>query len=422
MHIIVLGGGVIGVTTAWFLNQAGHEVTVIDREAEPGAEASFANGGMLHASHTEPWNTPAAVGQFLRWIGREDSPLLLRPSQIPNLVGWGLGFLAYSRPRHHERNTLVNARLAVYSIEMMQHIRESTGLTYDDARSGILKIFHDEPTLETALHGSELIKSLGVDYRRIGVDEVLELDPALADIRDDLIGGIYYPRDEIGDCYLFTRRLAERAAEAGVDFRLGETIRHIEGDGAGVTAVRTDRGRLTADRYVLAAGADAGRLARPLGLRLPIRPVKGYSATVDVTGLPGVPRMPLIDDARKVVISMLGKRLRVAGTAEFAGFDRSVNTRRVGTVLEQALANLPTLSEHIDRDRVEPWACLRPMTMDGPPLLGATPVPNLFLNAGSGHLGWTFAAGAGRVVADVVGGKKPEIDLDGLEYARYGRG
>lgn len=421
MRVIVVGGGVIGTTTAYYLQAEGHEVVLVDREEQLASEGSFANGGMLHASHTEPWNTPAAIGQLVRWIGREKSPLLLRPSQIPNLVGWGLGFFRYSLPRHHYRNTRVNARLAVYSIDCMRQLRADTGIAYDERTSGILKIFHDPDELAAGETASERVSDLGVRYETLDTTGVINREPTLAPVRDQLAGGIYYPDDEIGDPCLFTRRLGDYLVANGAELRLGESVTAIESRNGKVSGIRTERESIGADAVVLAAGADAVRLARPLGIRLPIRPVKGYSATVDIEDCEGAPETPIIDAARKVVVTALGQRLRVAGTAEFAGLDRTVNDRRVRIVLDQALANFPSLASQIDYHAMEPWACLRPMTMDGPPVIGDTPIGNLYLNTGPGHLGWTFAAGAARVVADRVTGRTPEIDIDGLSYSRFRR-
>lgn len=421
MRVIVIGGGVIGTTTAYYLHADGHEVVLVDREQQLATEASFANGGMLHASHTEPWNTPAAIGQLIRWIGREGSPLLLRPRQIPNLVGWGLGFFRYSLPRHHYRNTRINTRLAVYSIQCMRELRQATGIAYDEQTNGILKIFHDGDELAAAEAVSQRVSDLGVRYQMLDTDGVIQREPMLGEVRDQLVGGIYYPDDETGDPCLFTRRLGDLMADGGAELRLGESVTGIESRNGAVTGVRTSQGVIAGDAVVVASGAEADRLTRPLGIKLPIRPVKGYSASVDVSDCDGVPSTPIIDAARKVVVTELGGRLRVAGTAEFAGLDRTVNDHRVRIVLEQALANLPTLASQISTHAMEPWACLRPMTVDGPAILGDTPVKGLYLNTGPGHLGWTFAAGAGRAVADRVQGRQPGVDLEGLTYARYRR-
>lgn len=414
-----MGGGLMGVATAYYLSAAGHGVTLLERQPGLAEEGSYSNGAQLHAGHTEPWNTPAAIRQLLQWIGREDSPLLLRPAQLPNLLGWGLGFLRYSMPRHHRRNTQVNARLAVYSQRLMTELREAAGLSYDAERRGILKIFRDPRALDTAAQASALTESLGVRFERLDVDGVIACEPALGDIRSELAGGIHYPDDESGDAHRFTVGLGERIVANGGTLRLGESIRRIEGGRSGVRRVVTDAGEYTADAYVVATGVDAPELLRPLGIRLPIRPVKGYSATLPADDGDDVPRVPIIDEARKVVITRLGNRFRVAGTAEFAGLDRGIRERRVEIVLNQALSNFPRYAARADRTAAEPWACLRPMTMDGPPILGESGVPGLFLNTGPGHLGWTFAAGAGRVVADLVTGRDPEIDLSGLTLARF---
>ena len=421
MKVLVIGGGVIGTTTAWCLRQSGHEVTVLDRASTLAAEGSFANGGMLHASHTEPWNTPAALRQLTRWIGREDSPLLLRLSQLPHLLGWGLGFLRYSRPHHHRRNTRINTRLARYSQQMTRLIRQQTGIRYDDAQRGIIKIFRSRHELDKAALTATLTSELGVRHEILDVPATIALEPALTGVHKALVGAIYYPDDESGDACLFTRRLGELAARQGVCFELRTEVRHIELRDGSIHRLLTSRGERQADYYVLAAGADAPLLAKPLGIDLPIRPVKGYSASLRTTGCSGVPRIPIIDERHKVVMTQLGERLRIAGTAEFAGYDYRIREQRVRTIIEQALSNLPQLAATVDRDAASGWACLRPLTMDGPPILGRTPVPNLLLNVGSGHLGWTFAAGCAYALSDILSGRQPGLDLDGLTLARYAR-
>ncbi|HET8701523.1 MAG TPA: D-amino acid dehydrogenase [Nitrococcus sp.] len=420
MKVLVIGGGVIGTTTAWCLRQDGHDVTVLDRADALAAEGSFANGGMLHASHTEPWNSPAAIRQLIRWIGRENSPLLLRPSQLPNLAGWGMGFLRYSRPRHHRRSTRINTRLARYSQRMMQLIREQTGIRYDEAQRGIIKIFRSRRELDEAALVAQLTAELGVRHQILDVSATIALEPALSGIRKELVGAIYYPDDESGDACLFTRRLGEIAVRQGVRLELRTAVQRLELKRGAIHRVVTSRGMHQADCYVLAAGVDAPLLAKPIGLHLPIRPVKGYSASLPVAGCPGVPLVPIIDEQHKVVMTQLGERLRIAGTAEFAGYDYSIRESRVRAIVEQALTNLPQLAGNVDRNAASRWACLRPLTVDGPPILGRTSVPNLFLNVGSGHLGWTFAAGCAQVLADILGGRPSAIDLDGLTLARFG--
>lgn len=420
MHVIVIGGGLMGTVTAWYLHEAGCEVTLLERHDALAAEGSFANGGILHAGHADPWNTPAVVGRLLRWIGREESPLLLRPSRLPAMTRWGLGFLRYCSARHHARITADNTRLAVYSRSLMEGLRARAGFDYDAGRLGSMKIFRSVEALRQAAAQAEAIRPHGVHSRVLDGGQVLELEPALAGIREHLAGGVHFPDDESGDACRFVRALGRALAERGARVRVGETLQRLEGDGDGIRGVVTEHGTLTADRYVLAAGVDAPRLARPLGLRLPIEPVKGYSATLAVDDGADVPRVPVIDEQHQVVITRLGDRLRVAGTAEFAGHDRSIRPRRVEIVLRQALSNFPSLAGRIDPESVEPWACLRPVSVDGAPILGESGIPGLYLNVGAGHIGWTLAAAAGRLVADVVTGREPEIDVTPYALGRFG--
>lgn len=419
MHVLVIGGGLMGTTTAWYLVEAGHEVTLVDRNPELAAEGSFANGGVLHAGHADPLNTPALVGQLLRWIGREESPLLLRPGRLPFMLRWGLGFLRYSRSHHHARITASNTQLAVYTQSLMEDLRAASGASYDAAHRGSVKVFQSREALDHSIELARNIEPFGVPSRALDVEELLQLEPALAGIRDRLAGGVHFPDDQSGDACRFVRGLGRALVDRGANLRLGQPIRRIDGDRHGIRGVVTDRETLTADRYVLAAGVDAPRLARPLGLRLPIEPVKGYSATLPVDDGADVPRVPLIDEEHAVVITRLGNRLRIAGAAEFAGFDRSIHDRRVQIVARQALSNFPSLAGRVDAAAAESWACLRPIPVDGSPLLGESGVPGLYLNAGPGHLGWTFAAGAGRLVADLVSDRAPELDASPYSIDRF---
>lgn len=421
MRIIVIGAGLLGVTSAWYLAKDGHDVTVVESLSRPAEATSFANGGMLHASHAEPWNAPGVVWQLLRWIGREDSPLLLRPGQLPRLVGWGLGFLRNSTRARFEHHTAVNASLAVYSLQLLRELRQETGIRYDHASQGILKVFHDQESLEKAQHASHIMAPLGVRHSVLDARQSVALEPALEEASHQLVGGIYYPDDETGDARLFTERLAAMAASQGVDFHYGSRVETIRTRGGQFREITTDSGRIPADACVVAAGNDARRLARKAGIHLPIYPVKGYSVTLPLQGWANPPTTPIIDDARKVVLALLGDRIRLAGTAEFAGYDTRLNTARAASVLDQAAGLFPSLGEHAASCEPAYWTGLRPMTMDGPPIVGTSPVAGFYLNAGPGHLGWTFACGCSRLLADTVSGRTPAISMEGLEHGRFRR-
>lgn len=418
MKFIVIGGGLAGVPTAWYLRSRGHDVTLLDRAPSLAAESSHANGGILHAGNAEPWNSPAVAGELVRWLARRESPLRLRARELPRLAGWGLRFLGHSRRSAFERSWRANTALAVYSRACMPEITAHIANDWATDSAGSLKLYREAASRDRDLAAAGTLRALGVEVEFLDRAAVLAREPALADGGGDIVGAAWYPGDRAGDARLFCQRVGEAFTAAGGELRLGIGVEAIEGDDRGVTAVRTDQGRLTADRYVLAAGVDAPALAGPLGVRLPIRPVKGYSATLPAAGREGVPQLPIMDHDRRIVITRLGERLRVAGIAEFAGFDRRAHRARIDGVVDRALAALPAYRDGIDRDAIEPWACLRPVMVDGRPVLGPTPVPNLFLNVGAGHLGWTIAAGAGRLAADLAEGREPGIDAGAFAYDR----
>ena len=419
MKVLVLGAGVIGTTTAYFLARDGHEVTLVDRRPDVAQETSFANGGIIHISLVDPWNAPGVALKLLRWLGREDSPLLLRPGALPGMLGWGLAFLRNSTAARHRRHTLVNLRLALYSAKVLRQLRAETDLAYDHAEQGLTKLFRDPQELEHAVAFSRLLEPHGVAHRVLDRAEILALEPALEAGGKGIVGAVLFPDDETGDARMFTRAVADLAEAAGAELRLGTSVEAIEAAGDRITGVRTGAGRLSADAYVLALGSYSPLLARPLGLRLPIYPVKGYSLTAPLDGWNAAPRLPIVDEALKVGLIPLGDRLRIAGSAEFGGYDSTPQARRADYVWRNAVQVYPELARHVDRAAIQPWAGLRPMTADGPPILGATRFANLFLNTGHGHLGWTMACGSARAVADVVSGRSPEIDLDGLTAARF---
>lgn len=416
MRVIVIGAGLLGTGTAYFLTEKGHEVVILDRAEAAARETSFANGGVIHAGNAAPWNSPEVARQLLRWAGRRDRALVLRPSALPGLLGWGWRFLGNSRREPFRRSLRANARLAVYSLQTLQRLRERTALAYRESRRGSVAVFRDEAALSAAAGEASLMtEAAGVRYEILGRDALAAREPALSGA---FVGGLWYPDDESGDARLFTENLAELARGRGAEFRPGTTVRRLLGEGRAITGVATDRGVFRGDAYVLAAGSHSPRLARPLGLKLPIYPVKGHSITVPMTAARRRPATPIIDIDRRIVAAPLGDRLRVAGFAEFAGYDDRPDLRRAAALLDNLAALFPEFAGATDPADAEPWAGLRPMTADGRPLLGPTPIDKLFLATGTGHLGWTFAAGAGRMVADAVAGERPEIAPDDFDPRR----
>ncbi len=416
---LVIGGGLIGVCTAWYLAERGVEVTLLERREATGLETSFANGGLITPSQSDPWNGPGTLTHLVTWLGREDSPLLLRLRALPGMWSWGLKFLFASRAAPWWRATEANLRLGLYSAACVAELRESLGLRYDSLSAGTLKVFRESYALEKSATLAASLAPAGLQHRVLSAGEAAALEPLLAPVQAELAGAIHYPLDASGDAHGFTRELERQARKAGVRFLCGTGVERIEMRGAHIAAVHTTGGPLSADSYVVAAGNASPGLVAPLGIKLPMYPVKGYSVTLSARPWRQALGVPLVDFERKTVLTPLGGRLRIAGTAEFTGFDVTLNPKRGANVLRTAMALVPGLAAEAAQAPVEHWAGLRPMTADGPPILGATPVTNLFLNTGHGPLGWTLGAGSARSVADLVVGREPGISLEGLDYARY---
>lgn len=414
---LVIGGGLMGVSSAWYLAERGFEVTVLERREAAGMETSFANGGLLTPSQSDPWNAPGTWLYLLK-LWREDSPLLLRPRAIPGMWRWGFKFLAASRAAPWWRATEANLKLGLYSLQALRELRRGIALDYQALSAGTLKIFRDGEAFEDSATLARSLAPLGLQHRELKPDEAVALEPALTPVAEELVGAIHYPDDESGDAHLFTRGLEQRAMQAGVRFHYGVEVTDFKRGQGRIDALQTSVGELQADAYILAAASHCPSLAAPLGFGLPIYPVKGYSATLRLPGRAQSLAVPLVDFEQKLVITPLGDRLRIAGTAEFAGFDASPNPRRSAHLLRQAARLLPAIA---GASEVQHWNGFRPMTADGPPLLGTTPYPNLFLNTGHGPLGWTLSAGSSRAVADLVAGRPPEIDLTPYSLARFGR-
>jgi D-amino-acid dehydrogenase len=407
VKILVLGAGVIGTTSAWYLAQAGHEVTVIDRHDAAGMETSFANGGQISASHAEPWAKPAVVPKILRWLGREDAPLLFRPRADWAQWMWGLRFLAECWPGRFEHNTRVLSGLAAYSRECLKALRHRTGIRYDELSRGILHFATSAADFDALAHHAGAMRALGQAREVKSTAECLALEPALKDSRDRIVGGVFTPEDESGDAHKFTVELARLAAENGVRFRV-ENIAGLDVQNREVRGVRLATGSASADAYVVALGSYSPLLLRPLRIAVAVYPLKGYSITLPLAPGDGAPTVSLTDEAHKIVISRLGNRLRAAGTAEVAGYDRSVNPVRCNAILRRIGELFPALGAINTVDR---WAGLRPATPSNVPIIGRTRLRNLYLNTGHGTLGWTLACGSGHALADLVSGRKPDVEF-----------
>jgi D-amino-acid dehydrogenase len=411
MHVLVLGAGIAGVTTAWYLRQAGFEVSVVDRQPAAALETSFANGGQISVSHPEPWANPGAPFNALRWLGREDAPLLFRLRADAAQWRWTLAFLRECLPGRSRRNTDAIASLAVHSGERLRALRADTGLAYDHLERGILHLFFSRRDFDHARGRLRMLEAHRIRARLCDAAECLAIEPALANLRAELAGGLYAPDDESGDAHRFTQALAERAQQAGVTFHYNTTINRIArlGDRIDGIEVADDRGRpgiLTANAYVLCLGSYSPRLVAPLGEKLPIYPVKGYSVTVPVIDPARAPSVSLTDESRRIVCSRLGERLRIAGTAELSGFDTTPNPQRCRAILDWLEARFPGAA---DSTRAQLWAGLRPATPSNLPLIGRSAVANLWYNTGHGTLGWTLACGSADSLVALMSGRSPAV-------------
>lgn len=417
MKVLVLGAGVVGTTAAWFLARDGHSVTVVDRRPAPGDETSFANGGQLSASGARPWANPNVPRLLIRWLGRPDAPLVFRPRWDPLLWRWMLSFLANCQPGATHANTAKILRLALFSREALKTLRaETADLAFDYGSRGILHVHRDRSALDEAAKEADELARLGLPFEIVPRERIRQLEPALEHALPALAGATYCPDDGTGDAHAFTVALAERAQAMGVTFALGTTIKTIATANGRISGVVTDRGTLDAELYVAALGSYSPLLLRPLGLKLPIVPAKGYSATVPIRNEAAAPSLSVTDEARKIVITPMGKRLRIAGTAEFAGYNLTLDRRRANVVLKDGLDLFPRAG---NAEEATLWTGLRPLTPDGAPILGRTPYSNLLLNTGHGTLGWTLAAGSGAAIAALASGREPGVDLGGLTLERF---
>jgi len=417
MRVAVLGSGVIGTAIAWYAAKAGHDVTVIDRQPGPGLETSFANAGEVSPGYSAPWAGPGVPVKAIKWMLMRHSPLVIWPLLDPALWRFGARMLANCTERAYRLNKSRMVPIAEYSRDCLKALRAETGIAYDEREQGTLQLFRTSKQLDGIGKDIEILKEYGVPFEVLDRRGFCRVEPALAHTQEKFVGALRLPGDETGDCFLFTNRLAEMARAMGVTFRFGTRIEAIEVAGGRIDGVRTGDGKLGADAYVCALGSYSTAALAPIGIELPVYPVKGYSITVPIVDAARAPESTIMDETHKVAVTRLGSRIRVGGTAELAGYSLKLREARRAT-LEHVVTDL--FPGGGDLARATFWCGLRPMTPDGTPVIGPTRYPNLWLATGHGTLGWTMAAGTGRVVADLLSGRTPEIDLAGLSLARYG--
>ena len=413
MKALVLGAGVIGVTTAYELMRDGHEVTIIERHDEPARETSFANAGLIAPGHAFAWASPKVPAILLKSLFRNDQVFQLRLKADLEFWKWTARFIGQCTRVKARENSLRKHRLCVYSQQRLHEVVASSGVEYDRILTGLLYLFRSQQTLDRGVKHMQLLVEDGQQREVLDRDQVVALDPAYSSSKDRIAGAVYCPTDESGDSHLFTINLARVCADQGVKFEYGTAIERFDFSANKIQSVQTDRGEFNADTIVLALGPYSAPLARPLGIHLPIYPVKGYSVTMPSDERHTAPRLGTVDEDNLVAYVRLGQRLRVTATAEFAGYDTTHRPRDFTTMLNAVRSLLP---EGGDYDTLDYWSCLRPMTPHGTPLFGSTEYANLFVNTGQGHMGWTMACGSARITADLIAGRTPEIDLAGLRY------
>lgn len=416
MKIIILGSGVIGTASAYYLALAGHEVTVIERQDGSALETSFANAGEVSPGYSAPWAGPGVPIKAVKWLLMQHSPLVIKPALDPAMWRWVFQMLLNCTHRAYGINKGRMVKLAEYSRDCMIELRKDTNIQYDERMQGTLQLFRTQKQLDGAHTDIDILKQYQVPYELLNPQECLKSEPALRHVQGKYVGGLRLPNDETGDCFKFTQTLAKMAQALGVKFEYGVHVQGLQQSGDKIEKILTSRGDMTADRYVLALGSYSPKLLAPLGIKVPVYPIKGYSITVPITDASGAPESTVMDETFKVAITRLGDRIRVGGTAEIAGYDLNLREPRRETLVHSVSDLFPRGG---DISKAQFWCGLRPMTPDGTPVLGPTKLSNLFLNTGHGTLGWTMACGSGRVLADLISGKKTEINTDGLFIDRY---
>lgn len=415
MKVLVLGAGVLGTTTAYYLAREGHEVHVIDRQPEAGMETSRGNGGVLHTSEVEPWSQPGMPQKVLSWIGRNDAPMLLRMSALPSMWSWGLKFMRNCAHDRYRRGAELNLRLSLLTLREIKTIREESGVNYDLSQRGSLKIFRNADELQSAAAETELLRPHGMEFEVLSPRACVEREPALEPIESQLAGGLFAPLDENGDCHKFTAGLRKFIAERyGVKFHLNTTIERINRRANRVSTVDTSAGPMVADAYVAALASYSAPLLDPIGVKVDIYPAKGIAVTVPVDNWPEGPVVPVIEISKLFGFIRIGNRYRCSGSVEFNGWNATPSRERAQAIVDNVISVFPEFARCYDPATADVWAGLRPMPASGSPYVGKSSLENLYLNCGHGHLGWTMSCGSSRALSDLMLGRKPPIAMDGI--------
>ena len=416
MKVAILGSGVIGVTSAWYLAKAGHEVVVIDRQPGPALETSFGNAGEISPGYASPWAAPGIPMKALRWLFMQHAPLILRPTFDAAMWRWMVAMLGNCTEKAYAVNKSRMVRLAEFSRDQLITLRHETGIAYDERTQGTLQLFREHKQMDGIGKDVAVLKADGIPFEVLDRSGCIAAEPGLANSQSPIVGGLRLPNDETGDCFKFTNALALMAKAAGVTFLHDHKIKRLVTDKGAIDHVETDKGLIKADAFIVAMGSYSPLLVAPLGIKLPVYPVKGYSITVPITDAERAPVSTLLDESFKVAITRLGDRIRVGGMAELSGFSTNLPDKRRDT-LEYSVESLFPASGNLGHASF--WSGLRPMTPDGTPVIGATHIPNLYLNTGHGTLGWTMACGSGHVIADIISNRRPAIETADLSIARY---
>ncbi|MBD0040635.1 D-amino acid dehydrogenase [Acinetobacter baumannii] len=415
MRVIVLGSGVIGVASAYYLARQGAEVTVLDRQSGPAEETSFGNAGQISPGYSTPWAAPGIPFKAVKWMFQHHAPLAINLDGSMWQLQWMAQMLKNCNPQSYAVNKERMMRVAEYSRDCLRELRKDTGIHYENRAKGTLQLFRKEAQMEAVQRDISVLEECGVSYELLNANELGRVEPALANAQDKLVGGLHLPNDETGDCYLFTNALAQIAKELGVNFQFNQNVEKLIVEGDQIKGVQVNGKILTADRYVLAFGSYSRDFLKPLDLQLPVYPVKGYSLTIPIVDPAFAPQSTVLDETYKIAITRFDQRIRVGGMAELSGFNLGLN--------EDRRATLQMVTQDLfpggDMEQASFWTGLRPMTPDSTPIIGATRFKNLFLNTGHGTLGWTMACGSGKLISDIVLNHKTDISTDGLSIQRY---